>query len=396
MSKKHRKNRHKSNASSVLKSAVGSPLQAYSSSMLSNGINIVLWPLHQLSLAALFSASIEHARACSVKAEGAFGNGVITDNSEAGERFDQLCQFGSANLLSALGLDLEVYGNAFIEVVSAGAHVLQLRHVPAITMWRTDDLKGFVQVTFDPQGNENTIFFKPAQIVHLRYACPFGGYYARPTWLAASGMMELAHAAIQYNKNFFTNRALPEYLITTTGKQLSQEQQKTITGFFNREFKGLDNSHKTLYLHLSDIEAKIEAKPLSAGLKEAEFTKLLEMSRNFIPTAHGVPPRILGIVTAGSLGGGSEVTGQMHVFNEFTLKPRQRAMLQMLHAALSSRTGIDIDSIKINSVDLTPPDVMEGGSASAGFPGLPIQMNADQNLTKQDKISKLLDLLGQM
>jgi hypothetical protein len=52
------------------------------------------------------------------------------------------------------------------------------------------------------------------------------------------------------------------------------------------------------------------------------FEKLSQATREEILAAHGVPPRLVGIVTAGQLGGGSEMEGQMLSFIEMKVKPR--------------------------------------------------------------------------
>lgn len=57
--------------------------------------------------------------------------------------------------------------------------------------------------------------------------------------------------------------------------------------------------------------------------KYLSFEKLKNLNRDEIIAAHGVPPRMIGVMSAGTLGGGGELIGQLHSFNELTIIPKQ-------------------------------------------------------------------------
>ena len=177
-----------------------------------------------------------------------------------------------------------------------------------------------------------------------------GGYYALPTWLSSSGMAELVEKVVAYNHAFFKNRGVPEHAIVHKGKQLEQAQKDAVREFFTKEFKGFENAHKTLYLNISD-ESEISFHPISTQIKDGEFLKLMESAREMIAMAHGVPPRMLGIVAAGSLGGGNEVQGQMQMFEEFTLQPTRTRMVNQIRPLLSE-LGLSADQIIFNKSSL--------------------------------------------
>jgi len=318
--------------------------------------NLIAWQVDPAALFSLYQYSAEHGRSIHIKAEGAFGRGI---EGAGASTLEALMPNGAADLFVSLGVDLETYGNAFAEIVRDGnKKIREIRHLPAVTMYRNADERSYTQLTTTPNGEQLAQYFPPDAILHLRYACPSGGYYAMPAWIPGAGMIELVYAAVRFNQQFFSNKSLPEYAIVTKGSQLSEGQLDAVKGFFQREFQGLDNAHKTLYLHLTDETADLKFEKLTGDFKDGDFLKLLDAARDRIPIAHGVPPRMLGIVTSGSLGGGSEVAGQLHVFEEYTLKPRRRRVRDLLRPLLAE-LGIPWDGIRFVGTDVTPPDVMD-------------------------------------
>lgn len=317
-----------------------------------------IWPIPPRSLALLYEASAEHCRAINVKAESAFGGGMIG----ASEKVEALCETGTADLFTQLDLDQETFGNAFLQVIrsSDGERIVGLRRLPAITMSRYRG--GFLQRATRPDGTTKKITFTADEMIHLRVNCPKGRRYSQPSWIGVHGMLELAHAATRYNASFFKNNALPEYAVIFKGGQPSAAQKEAIRDFFRNEYQGVDNAHRTLVLTTSE-ENTVEIKQLTADVKDGDFLKLIDAARDRMPVAHGVPTRILGIMTAGQLGGGGEVQQQLFIFEHTTLKPKRRRTLDQLRpllAELGLKPGdpdkeLGPNEVAFKPLDLTPP-----------------------------------------
>ncbi|GLO70087.1 hypothetical protein MACH17_16040 [Phaeobacter inhibens] len=122
-----------------------------------------LWPIEPRNLALLYRASAEHGRAIQIKAESAFGGGLIGD----AERIEELCETGAAEMFTLLGLDLETYANAFLQKIrsSDGERIIGLRRLPAITMCRYR--AGFMQRVGLPNGQTRKVTFKDQQRADL-------------------------------------------------------------------------------------------------------------------------------------------------------------------------------------------------------------------------------------
>lgn len=327
-----------------------------------------LWPIPVRNLSNLYRASAEHGRAIHVKADTAFGGGLIGDS----EKLEELFEAGAAGEFVLLGLDLNAFGNAFLQVIrsSDGERIIGLRRLPAITMSRFRD--GYLQRIGKPNGDTRKVTFSAREIIHLREPCIFGGRYSLPTWISAEGMLELALAATRYNASFFKNNAIPEYAVIFKGLTPSARQKQAIQEFFRNEHQGLDNAHRTLVMTTGE-EGSIEIKRLTADVKDGDFLKLIDAARDRIPVAHGTPPRVLGIMTAGQLGGGGEVTGQLFTFEHLTLKPKRRLVLDQIRPLLKelglkpgdAEVGLGNGEIAFRPLDLTPPD-----SDAQDLPGL--------------------------
>lgn len=314
------------------------------------------WPIDPQALAGLYFYHSDHARACQIKAEGIAGGGWQAAPPA-------LATLLPVSVLTRLALDLEVYANAFIELQrTRGGQIIGLNILPAPTI-TLRQAGGLRQRVID-QSRWVTIDLVPEDTLHLRALCPLGYHYSVPVWTGARAMMDLIYAATRYNARFFESGAIPEHaVIHKGGPELSATQKDTIKTFFKDEFQGVERSRRTLLLSgLQDTET-IEFRNVSQH-QEGEFLKLIEAARVQLPSAHGVPPRLLGIMSAGQLGGVSEVAQQMLMFQEFTVKPRQRQLIDQLRPLLD-QVGVNANDLALQLPDLTP-----AGDDAKDLPGL--------------------------
>jgi len=130
----------------------------------------------------LYQSSPEHARCIQMKAEGAFGKGVVGDKAEI---IEELCPTGSADLFTKLDMDLSTFGNAFMEVVRDGSgQIINLDYLPAVTMYRKDNLTDYVQIIYLPNGLEQDNHFQANEVVFFKQHDPAAQYYGFPMWRA--------------------------------------------------------------------------------------------------------------------------------------------------------------------------------------------------------------------
>lgn len=317
----------------------------------------VPWPIAPTSLLLLYLSSPEHNRCIHLIAEGAFGGGIVDRDGNTAPALEDLFEQGTAAAFVELGIDLGTFGNAYLQSVrnNATGRIVALRRLPAVGMRRLGG-GGFVQTIRDGFGTETRTTFGADEVIQLRPPCPMGGFYALPDWIAAAGMIDLARAAVQWNAKFFENGAVPEYALIVKGAELNDKQKQAAREFFRREFRGIDNAHKTLLLSFDNKEVEITFQRITAEMKDGDFLKMLDAAQARIHLAHGVPPRLLGIMHAGQLGGGGEVVGQFKIFEDLRLsRVRSRTMGQI--TPLIRRLGLNPADLRYRPLDVTPTDV---------------------------------------
>lgn len=219
--------------------------------------------------------------------------------------------------LLAFASDLELYGNAFLE--KAGTPSNYYLYNILGYQGRLNRAKEIYQVN-----DENRSVKLEGH--HLKYYSPSNKYYGEPDYLTELLNIATTKDANAYNKAFFDNGARPGYAILFNNSTPSQDQKDAAKQTFGSNFKGASNSHKSFMAWTGKTKegespAKIEFQKLD-GVEDMSFEKLKSVSRDEIITAHGVPPRLAGVVTAGQLGGGRELIDQLHGFIEITLKPK--------------------------------------------------------------------------
>ncbi len=310
----------------------------------------IAWPYDPNGLLMLYGASSEHQGCCQVKAEIAYGTGA---EGPAAKALAALLpkKIGLASFCVQLGLDLETYGNAFVEKIWAGSKLIGLRHRPSRTMMQAKN-GGYVQWVYEVDGDLKIIYFTEEEILHIREPCVAGLHYAQPTWIGGRGMVELVYAATEYNSSFFRNRAIPDYAVITKNGALSNPAKTSVKEFFQQNFQGPENAHRVVYIP-AQADTEVDFKKLTEDRKDADFLKLLDAGRDRIITAHRVPPRLLGIVSAGQLGGGGEVEGQLHMFEQISAKPKRRRMAENLQSIVEE-VGVR-EELEFRAMPITQP-----------------------------------------
>ena len=251
-------------------------------------------------LLSLFYANTYHKRAVQLKAS-------LLSNIEDGSKLEGGVMTPK-DFLYAFILNLEIFGNAFVEIAGKNLYIL-----PSIEA-RVNENREIFQVK-----NSRSI---PINAKHLYYYSPNSRFYGEPDYLAAMLSILTNQKADSFNNAFFENSARADTTIIFENSEPDEMQLNAFKEFFGSNFKGTGNAHKTLVLTANGENAKVRIEDLSK-VSDISFEKLKNLNRDEIIAAHGVPPRMVGVMTAGQLGGSGEVTGQLHSFNELTIIPKQ-------------------------------------------------------------------------
>ena len=278
---------------------------------------------------------------------------IVNDD---GESFEEI--------INRVALDYETTGNGYLEGVRGrGGLVQELYFCPAIETWRRPRDAGTAFLYRSPTGQDvNFPRFDATKqddkfLIHFAQATQQNRHYGLPSWRGIIPDIVLDDYATRYNQKFFINSGIPDLAIIVEGGVFDEPTEKAVVEFVQNNFKGLDNAHRTLYLPVNQDGVKVRFEKLGMEIeKDGSFTKLRESCRDRILAGHGVPPRLAGVITTGQIGGGGEVDGQIKIFQETTISPRQRyfeGKLNPLLTAMGINGKIAFEGLDVSNTENT-------------------------------------------
>jgi PBSX family phage portal protein len=257
--------------------------------------------------------------------------------------------------------DLHSVGNGYIEIGrTVKGEIGYVGHIPATTIRVRRLHDGFVQMI----GNKITYFRnfgatntnpitddpRPNEIIHIKEYSPLNTFYGVPDVIAAMPSLLGDALASQYNIDYFQNKAVPRYVVTLKGAQLTSEAEDKLFRFLQTGLKG--QNHRTLYIPLpgdSDmykVDFKMEA--IESGIQEGSVSTYRKQNRDDILVAHQVPLSKLGGGEGGAI---AASLAQDRTFKEQVARPAQRKLEKILNKIIREKT--DILELKFNELTLT-------------------------------------------
>lgn len=265
------------------------------------------------------------------------------------------------NVMMKVLTDCEATGNGYLEVGrTIRGEIGYVGHIPATTM-RVRRLKdGYVQIIghkvvyFRNFGANNpnpiTADPRPNEIIHFKQYSPLNTYYGIPDIMSAVSSLHGDQLASQYNIDYFSNKAVPRYVVTLKGAKLSSEAEDKLFRFLQTNLKG--QSHRTLYIPLpgdtDQNKVEFEMKPIENGVQEASFNEYRLRNRDDILIAHQVPLSKIGGSDASNI---AASLSQDRTFKEQVARPMQRNIEKLINRIVKEKT--DILELKFNELTLT-------------------------------------------
>jgi len=346
---------------------------------------VLSWPYYvsPADLAVVFDEDPTHRACCMVKTSSVIANGcrLAHETRRAQEPSNAMVDefellFGPNGIdefITFTETDFGALGNAFVEVTrNSRGRVHQLVHVPAYTMYRlAPPAKGklpygdFVQIV----GGQSVYFREfgsdvrdyqssddrwPNEMVHLREYTPSNAWYGLPRiWSALFAALSnrLQHLNVI---EFFEDKGISRYLLVMDGayNTIDPKNQKTLTNYINSLMEVRSNK---LILMGTPQDTKSTLEELRTDVAFKEYNVVRDANRDEICRVHGVPPRLVSIVTAGSLGGSAEGESEFNLFKSLVVRPRQRAYERLFQKVFFSQYDKRRSawSVQFNEIDFT-------------------------------------------
>lgn len=238
------------------------------------------------------------------------------------------------------------HGNGYFELVWGNSRktVEEIYFMPAAEVWRrprgsssaflyrSERQGASVNIPRFPEFNEDG-----RSILHIQKATNLNRHYGYPSWRGVIPEIELDWYTTLYNQKFFVNSGVPDLAIIVEGGEFDEPTQELVNEFLVNNFKGVDNSQRTLYLPVNEAGVKVKFERLGMTVdKDGSFTKLRESCRDRIIAGWGCPSRLVGVMSAGSLGGAGEGASQLKTFQETVNGPDQRYIAGKLASVLDA------------------------------------------------------------
>ena len=266
-----------------------------------------------------------------------------------------------SSVMEKVFTDVHAMGNGYIEVGrTTTGEIGYIGHIPAATMRVRRLRDGYVQIIankvvyFRNFGAKNVNYItedpRPNEIIHIKEYSPLNTFYGVPDVMAAMPSLLGDALASQYNIDYFNNKAVPRYIVTLKGAQLTQEAEDKLFRFLQTGLKG--QSHRTLYIPLpgdtENSKVEFDMKPIENGIQEGSFAQYRKQVRDDILVAHQVPLSKLGGSDASQI---AASLSQDRTFKEQVTRPAQRNLEKILNKIIREKT--DVLELKFNELTLT-------------------------------------------
>lgn len=148
-------------------------------------------------------------------------------------------------------------------------------------------------------------------------------YYGEPDYINIKGILLLNWSIVSAAMRWFEQGLMSDLAIIEKGMGREDDEISAMKDYLGKSMKGVDNAHKILYMQVAPDES-IEFKTLSSDFPGKESSELKATNRDEIIVGHGLYPRLVGVATAGALGGSNEVQAQFGAFKKLVADPIQR------------------------------------------------------------------------
>lgn len=196
---------------------------------------------------------------------------------------------------------------------------------------KADDEHVICLPTFNPLTKHD----EPSQMYVSRNFRPGQKFYPLPVYNGALKVVELDVEIDNFHVNNIKNGLAPSIAITTFTNG-SDDDVQAVEAMLKANYGGSDNAGSLIYMDVDSPENAPKIEPIPSNGTDTYYTDINDMSTQKILTAHRITsPMMLGIKTAGQLGGREEVIDAFLLFQNTVIAPYQQDILKCLEYILS-------------------------------------------------------------
>ena len=194
----------------------------------------------------------------------------------------------------------------------------------------------------------------PSQVMYFKTYTPGMSYYPAPDYLGGLTSIQLDIEVSNFHLNNMQNSMMPSVAVSFTNGVPSEEERDMIYRQLDAKYSSTNNAGKWFLFFSENPETAPVITPISNNASDGWYASMQPQIEQKIMTAHRiVNPMILGVKTAGQLGGRNEILESYDLFGEIVLKPIQEELLKGFEKVLFIRDKKEIN-LQIEQNQLLP------------------------------------------
>ena len=311
----------------------------------------------------LYHKSSVHSTAVNSKHQAVIGQG-LTGIDEGILEFANKEGESWNDIFAKVALDRVLYGGFALEVIWSNdrtkiAEVYHIDfsyvrakkmndrgHVPGYYIWKDfGKMKGFIpnksDIPYLPKFNrvDRT---SPSQLIYFKPYTSGLDYYPLPDYMGSLKTIELDTEVDNFHTNNLKNGLAPSLAITTF-TDADVEEREEIERALRSAYSGTDNAGSLMYMDVANRDQMPEIVPIPQNGADGYYTTVNDMVTQKILTGHRITsPMLVGIKTAGQLGGRDELLDAYSHYLTTVIYPMQSDILKTFESIF-----------KVNGVETT-------------------------------------------
>lgn len=216
--------------------------------------------------------------------------------------------------------------------------------------WKNRKIKPTQIQTYNPL----TARKYPRQLLYVKEYRTGNDYYALPGYISAINWISLDAEISKFHLSNIQNGFTPSLLISFNNGVPTPEEMDVINDQLEKKYSGSKNAGKLMLTFNESKDKAPDIKVLETSNLDKQFIQLNESVLQNIISAHKVTsPLLMGIKTAGELGGSNELEIAFKIFENNVIKPERLLIEQTLNKLLAKfKTPVKIEIVP-NSFDIS-------------------------------------------
>lgn len=342
----------------------------------------------------LYNNSSIHNTCVNAIVDGIVGEGLTADPEWVLERANGTDESWN-DLLKRVATDLKLYGGFSLEIIwnKARTRIAEVYHIDFSWLrahgkdyrgnipgyyisdeWSTNYRYGgspIDDLPYLPVYNTLKNEDEPKQIFVFNPYRPGQKYYPLPDYVGALRVIDLDTEIDNFHVNNLKNGLAPSLMITTFTNG-NEDEREAIERMLQLQYSGTNNAGNLLYMDLDAPENAPVVTPIPQNGADGYYTTINDLVVQKILTAHRITsPMILGIKTAGQLGGREEVIEAYLLLVNTVIRPFQQDILAVFETLLeemhpAQEITLGIQQLKLFSDGEEETDVVTSIDAEVG------------------------------